>query len=483
MIASMRAIGYDLSMAVADIVDNSISAKARNVWITYDWNDGDPWVRIKDDGTGMTADAIREAMRLGSRSPLDVRDPDDLGRFGLGLKTASFSQCRIFSVNSKTPDGGVSSRTWNLDVIERTQRWQLCLHPPEGSEGLLDILDDVDSGTVVLWQKLDRLLDDIQDPGKAESYFIMKFRDVQKYLEMVFHRFISDGSISISIGRVPLRAWDPFMRSNSFTQVLSSSERCGDGRVRIVPFVLPHVSNRTKVETVAGAGMRGWNAHQGFYIYRNRRMIVSGGYLDFDLKQEEHYKLARIMVDLNNEMDNEWRIDVRKAVAIPPDSLRSDLEKVARATREEAVRVYRARIRKGRITAPRNRKEVWVKRRKGDKIIYEINRDNEVICRLLSEVSLSGAWLDRLFSAIERTIPHREIEIDALEKEDCHVDLPPEVCPPDRNLIDLCLEFYRGYINEGRSYEESVDLTLAQEPFNTHPAFGAALDKIREEER
>lgn len=483
MVASMRAIGYDLSMAVADIVDNSISARARNVWIAYDWNDGDPWVRIKDDGAGMTEEAIREAMRLGSRSPLDVRDPDDLGRFGLGLKTASFSQCRIFSVISKTPNGTVSSRTWDLDVIERTREWKLSLRPPEGSEGLLDVLDDVDSGTAVLWQKLDRLLDDIQDQEKARSLFYGKFTDVSRYLEMVFHRYMTGPSpIKIFMGRSQLMPWDPFLTSNQFTRVLTLSETCDNGSVRLVPYVLPHVSNRTVLENQRGGGPKGWNAQQGFYVYRNRRMIVSGGYLDFNLKPEEHYKLARISIDLDNEMDHDWRIDVRKALAIPPDRLRADLQKVASATREEAIKVYRARTGKQRKGRSHNTTDIWVKRRKGEKIVYEINRENEVIKRIIQEIDPPEPWTNKLFSAIERTIPHREIVIDTCGNEDCHVDLPENLNPPEKSLIDLCLEFYREYRRQGRTHEEAADLVTSFEPFNTHPSFRANLDRIQEEQ-
>ena len=318
MIASLRAIGYDLPMAIADIIDNSIFARAKNVWIDFDWEDGNPWVRVKDDGLGMSESELREAMRLGSRGPNETRDPDDLGRFGLGLKTASFSQCRVFTVRTKTKDGTISTRCWDLNVIEETKKWHLSMFPPDGADALLDVLDDVDNGTVVLWQHLDRVIDSIEDPEEGRAIFFNKFNEVVRHLEMVFHRFLSGSPrLKITIGRTPLKPWDPFLLSNQFTQELST-ERYEDGSVKIVPYVLPHISKRSAIENVAGAGPRGWNAQQGFYIYRNKRLIVSGGYLDFNIKPEEHYKLARILVDLKNNMDNEWRIDVRKAVVIPP---------------------------------------------------------------------------------------------------------------------------------------------------------------------
>ncbi len=482
MVASMRAIGYNLPMAIADIIDNSISAEAKNIWIDFDWANGDPWIRVKDDGRGMTEDELREAMRLCGKGPDETREPEDLGRFGLGLKTASFSQCRLLTVKSKVKNGTTSTRCWDLDLIEKTKKWQLRLSPPENAEPMLEDLAIMENGTVVLWQQLDRVIDKHDDITDAETVFNNKFIDVANHIEMVFHRYMSGpAKLNISIGRTPLKPWDPYLTSNQFTQELST-EKYEDGSVKIIPYILPHVSKRTATETTTGAGPNGWNAQQGFYIYRNRRMIVSGGYLNFDLKAEEHYKLGRIMVDLKNDMDTDWRIDIKKAEAIPPDRLRAELEKVARATRVEAVKIYRARS--GRTGKPgqKNAQQVWTKRRKGDKIVYEINRDNESIKRILAELTPPDPWVRKLFSTIERTVPHREIIIDSCNQEDCHVNLPPDISRPDRELIDMCVQIYKEKRAMGRTHDEASGYVLFIEPFNTHPAFQAALDKIAEEE-
>ena len=338
----------------------------------------------------------------------------------------------------------------------------------------------MENGTVVLWQQLDRVVDIHDDIQDAETVFNNKFIDVAKHIEMVFHRYMSGpAKLNISIGRTPLKPWDPYLTSNQFTQELST-EKYEDGSVKIIPYILPHISKRTATETRTGAGPAGWNAQQGFYIYRNRRMIVSGGYLDFNLKPEEHYKLGRIMVDLKNDMDTDWRLDVRKAVAIPPDRLRAQLEKVAKATREEAVKIYRARSRRTGMPSQKNVQEVWTKRRKGDKIVYEINRDNESIKRILTEIAPPERWIRKLFGTIERTIPHRDIIIDSCSNEDCHVDLPPDISRPDQGLIDMCIEIYSERRERGKTHDDAAGFVLSIEPFNTHPAFRAALDKIAE---
>src|SRR5262245_18928842 len=94
LVNSMCASGYDLDSAVADIIDNSISARATSVRIIVHEDGESSWIAIADDGWGMDDETLRNAMTFGCIDPEEARAPDDLGRFGLGLKTASLSQCR-----------------------------------------------------------------------------------------------------------------------------------------------------------------------------------------------------------------------------------------------------------------------------------------------------------------------------------------------------------------------------------------------------
>ena len=125
LIESLRAVGYSLPTAIADIIDNSIAAKAKNIWLDFYWDGCDSRISILDDGVGMEEDVLSNAMRPGSQSPTDTRDPSDLGRFGLGLKTASFSQSRILSVVSKTSKGEKSRRCWDLNFVSKHNEWRL----------------------------------------------------------------------------------------------------------------------------------------------------------------------------------------------------------------------------------------------------------------------------------------------------------------------------------------------------------------------
>jgi hypothetical protein len=213
-------------------------------------------------------------------------------------------------------------------------------------------------------------------------------------------------------------------------------------------------------------------------------MIISGGYLDLDLKAEEHCKLARIKVEITNDMDHEWSIDVRKATAIPPVYLRNDLLRIARAARQKAVEVYRSRTGRAR-RQPANRAEndVWLRQLANDKITYRINRDNLVIKKIIKEINPAKVWLKKLFHVIETTVPHRLIIMDDREREDCHVGLPEDVNKPPDELLRLCIELYREQRAAGRSHEEAADIICSMDVFSVHPLYRVCLDDIQERMR
>jgi hypothetical protein len=480
LILSLRAFGYDMAMAIADLIDNSISANSSNVWISYEWNDGNPWVRIMDDGTGMSERELVEAMRLGSKNPLQERKPDDLGRFGLGLKTASFSQCKLMTVASKKSGGKIAVRYWDLDYVQETSDWNLGITPNEKTTRLLAPLSEKKEGTLIVWEKLDRI---INSETNLEEAFQRQFLEIKKYLEMVFHKYLEDENrkLDIHVGLGRCVGYDPFLKNNKYSYELASESFEGD-RVTIHPHVLPHISKRTEVETINGAGIRGWNAQQGFYVYRNRRMIVSGGYLDLDLKAEEHYKLARIEIDLNNEQDHEWSIDVRKAVAYAPQKYRRELTRIAKATRQTASEAYRRRAMGPKGRRSRGLKnDIWLRKKNGDKVLYVINRDSPVIKKILSEYDLDNKWIEKLFYSIEKSVPHKTIIMDEQELEGSIADVSSDINPPPPELVNLCIEFYKQFISDGKSHEEAARITISMEPFNAHPAYRARLDGLREE--
>ena len=223
MIETFRAIGYTLETAVADIVDNSISASAKNVWINRIWKGGNSVITIMDDGHGMTGDEIIQAMRPGAQNPLEKRAATDLGRFGLGLKTASFSQCRTLTVMSKIQGQSPEFWTWSLDHVARSDRWELIHWLPEGFEHELDSLT---SGTIVIWTDPDRIIPTTTkiENEHAKRKFSEAFDRVKKHLSMTFHRFLETKSITIHWCRHEIAPWNPFCPKESKVQIMPSEQ-------------------------------------------------------------------------------------------------------------------------------------------------------------------------------------------------------------------------------------------------------------------
>jgi hypothetical protein len=213
MIESLRAFGYDLPTALADLVDNSITAGAGRIWLNFYWDGANSCVVLRDDGQGMSEDELVVAMRPGSRSPLEERAPDDLGRFGLGLKTASFSQCRLLTVRSQRAGSTVATRCWDLDYVIGCDAWRLLRAAPDGAEEHLEAIKLTDSGTVVLWQRLDRIVgEESSDDTTAQNHFYAALDAVKCHLAMTFHDYLRGrGAVQIFINGHQLEGWNPFL--------------------------------------------------------------------------------------------------------------------------------------------------------------------------------------------------------------------------------------------------------------------------------
>lgn len=467
---TMRAFGYDLSTAVADIVDNSISALATKIDITFFWAGRDTWVRIEDNGCGMDAETLVKAMKLGSSNPLEKRRETDLGRFGLGLKTASFSQCRRLTVMAKIKNCSQSTRCWDLDYIAETRNWSLIRGVwDKKAEDRLGKIPEGSSGTVVLWEKPDHMVGDHdENDTQVQKHFFDKIEKVEKHLSMVYHRFmVGKKPVKIFINGNLLESWDPFLECEGATQKLQE-ENFGtkERAIQVIPFVLPHKSRIDSQTHDLAAGIKGWNAHQGFYIYRNRRLLVSGDWLGF-FKQEEHYKLARIMLDIPNSVDKEWKIDVRKAVARPPDYLKKDLKRISEATRARAVAVYRH---KGAIVLKKNSRNnvfVWVQVKKHGESFYRLNREHPLYKNIIVS-SPSSEDVRSYLRLIEETFPVPMVVADFSESENSQ-------SVPFKNKEDELLKLAKLYFSclkkEGKTDDEVLEILPHVEPFMYHPEF------------
>lgn len=277
LMESTRAIGYSLEAAIADIIDNSVAAKAGKVQLSF-FPVGDAYVSILDNGTGMDDAQMNIAMQYGSKSPTETRDSSDLGRYGLGLKTASLSQCRVLTVISKQGDQ-VIGRRWDLDYVIKTGAWSLLILDKEDFVSVPHISDlyEQDSGTLVVWQNLDRLLMGEVDYEKSLG---RKMDEVRQHLELVFHRYLSGESgikkLEILFNGVKLKAADPFLIKKS-TQAMDTETLVIRGkRILVTPYILPHISKMTEEEKNQLGGKDGIRKRQGFYVYRNKRLLIWG---------------------------------------------------------------------------------------------------------------------------------------------------------------------------------------------------------------
>ena len=469
LVESLRAFGYSLCTAIADLIDNSIASKAKNVWVHFEWRGADSWITVKDDGEGMTEIELIAAMRPGSQSPLEERSPKDLGRFGLGLKTASFSQCRRLTVVSKVTNGALVARCWDLDYVNEKKEWRLLKTiQPEPLTFLNETISN--QGTVVLWQKMDRVIGHARsDDNKAYNRFLEAIEEVKQHLEMVFHRYLErQNGLKIWVNGRPVNGWDPFMKAEKATQELPVEKLICDGKeLSVISYVLPHQSKISKDSHRYASGTHGWNAQQGFYVYRNERLLVGGDWLGLGFQKEEHYKLARIQIDLPNSMDGEWQIDVKKSRAKPPGYLKADLKRIASLTRERAVEIYRHR---GKVTARQNSQNfvfLWEQKLRHGKFFYSVNRDHP----LVQQVYRSGnkAELDALLSMLEESIPLSHILItNAGEPE--KFNTPYENSPPEA-LQSVLRSSFTALLNSGIGAEDARKRLLGMDPFNLFPDF------------
>ncbi len=323
LISSLMNLGHDFVTAVADIVDNSIEAEATEVSIHVRIDGEESVVCISDNGKGMTPEVMKDAMRFGTERSYETAA---LGKHGLGLKTASLSQCRKFTVASrvKNSDAGIHALSWDMDHLEKSKKWEVISISEANLESI--ILEPLhgSTGTVVFWSHIKSLFEYKDPNGKwARNHLLEMCRKLEEHLAMVFHRFLSgEGtgkSIKINLNGNQIKYWDPYVRNEKGTKEyppivieIEEETKSRKGKVTLTPFVLPSKKKFSSSQAFRDAsGPNNWNQQQGFYIYRAGRMIQSGGWCGLRAV-DEHTKLARIALDFYPDLDEVFSIDVTK---------------------------------------------------------------------------------------------------------------------------------------------------------------------------
>jgi len=462
LMQSLRALGYSVDAAIADLIDNSIAAASDSVSVEFAATP-EPYVAVIDDGQGMDEDTLVEAMRFGSRDPREARSEGDLGRFGLGMKTASLSQCRRLTVMSLR-DGKLAAAEWDLDECERKGSWWL--RRPDSRDGLEEFVSTLEAqghGTVVLWRNLDRLVP--PSTRDRERALDSAMAGVGDHLGFTFHRFLSSrdtGKLAIRVNGRPVPEIDPFLEGHPRGQMLHEESFEIEGhRVSVTPFVLPIPSRLSHPDKQRAGGMERIKSGHGFYVYRGRRLVVPGGWFRI-VPSDELVRLARIRVDVPTELDHLWKVDIRKTAVEPPRELRENLRRIVGDAAQRSRRVYQFR---GNARRDRHHRPLWQRKSLRDgAVTWSIDRDHPIVKTLLNG---DPADAERLFRLVEEAVPYHDIHVHMSGD----LDVGPEDPPKDREreFEDLAKKLLVAFEGDPEGRRRFLENLGTIEPFSRDP--------------
>jgi hypothetical protein len=407
LMESMRAVGYTIETAVADIVDNSISARATEVNIRFAAVPT-PHVAILDNGHGMDRHGLVEAMRLAGRSPLGERNQYDLGRFGLGLKTASLSQCRCLTVLSKI-NGTINGVRWDLDHVIRTGKWSLQTLDATDFASVPGYarLADQTAGTLVVWTDLDRALGQTPSVEAELDEHMLRARD---HLSLVFHRFVVETTppltrpLEITFNGSPIPKVDPFLTHHRASHHgPSETFKVRGATITVTPYTLPYLNKLSSADRAVARISGTLRDSQGFYVYRAHRLVQWGTWFRLTPKTDMS-KLARVKVDIPNALDDLWSLDIKKSAAIPPMEVRQLLRRLAGQMVQPSQRIQRYRGRPAKSDDQIDR--LWHMIEERGTFRYEINTDHPLVEALASRVpDETQRQVRELLMAVQTTFP------------------------------------------------------------------------------
>jgi hypothetical protein len=468
-INSYRSFGYNLSTAISDIIDNSISANADEIRLEYLWSGEDSFIAICDNGIGMNKDELVLAMTPGSKDPEEERSEKDLGRFGMGLKTASFSQCKRLTCISKKTSHATVKRCWDIDFINAENEWQLLDYV--SNEALMARIENQKSGTLVLWEKLDRIVGNAAaNNERVKSAFYQEMINVRNHLSLVFHKFIESKRVKIFFQNTEIVAHNPFLLNLRPKPEMGQPESFDN--VEITYFILPHMSEIGKTDYENSGGSLGWFEEQGFYIYRGDRLLVGGDWLGLE-KKRDYSKLARIAVNFTNANDFNWHLDIKKSTATPPVDIRKELERIAKIAILKSAKIYNWRGMKTVSQHGSNTHEpLWTdeKTREGIKK-YRINRKHPIIKSLLLE---NNKLAGKALKLLEENVPIELILSNQNEDPSFH-ELEKQIENPNDELISLAVELFNIQVSQGVPKSLAKQQIMSSTPFNLYPLINEYL--------
>jgi hypothetical protein len=462
LLESIRSVGYSLKEAISDLIDNSISAKASKIHIIFELTDSLEF-HLLDDGDGMDHQNLVSAFRLGSTNPKTAREDNDLGRFGMGMKTASLSQCRAVTVTTKQ-NNKLITRTLDLDEVGKYKKW--IIGEKAVSARIIELLDRVEKGTIVTWEKID------QSTISVEEFEILLL-DIRNYISLCFHRFMerTNKKISFYLNDVLIKPVSPVTDDS---QVFSEIDLDGvDSKMRA--FTIPiRKDHNTNTLFNSFELFNGVENQQGIYIYRSDRLLCFGGWLGI-VKPNNSYKLCRVIIDFKNDYSSDtiWSIDIKKTKAEIPYVYRQEIKRfVKKAQKDSSRKIGKFNRREiGRsISNLYDNVELWEikKNNKYGCWEYSLNINSPIFKGILQKISKDE--LDLLLKLIARNLPIADIIDNNDEEPANHDTLYAEIDLEDvlgvekkhtKNLLNILIQ-------SGETKAKAIEDILRIEPFVRH---------------
>ena len=420
LIKSIAEQGYTLETAVADLIDNSISAAATKIEIVVNW-DSEPFeLFIADNGNGMNLAHLIECMKIPSSSPEGKRKKSDLGRFGLGLKTASFSQTRLFSVLSREgEEGDFKSVTWDVEHLKTTGKWELIIDDANYlnenlntyrklSKSYLSSMEGFNANTIILWKGLYKYEQYLEKENSKRALKEDLSEIMKKHLELVFHRFMEDkdNPLKIRVNNRILTPFNPFPNERDVRLIEDKQKLFQGESITIQGHILPARS----IDESLNKSQKNLMDLEGLYWYRGNRVILYGGWNGL-VKKSSKYKLARLKIDVGNSIDHLIHLNVAKSkIKIPYDLQKPFKNYVVEVCQEAKRELYNRGLNKFKVKSSKKDLNIFSKIATNKGVILEFNQDHPILKNFYD--SLSDAQKLK-YSIIQRMI---SVKINKIRK-------------------------------------------------------------------
>ncbi|WP_439554735.1 ATP-binding protein [Dyadobacter sp.] len=356
LIKSIAEQGYSLETSISDLIDNSVSANADKIEILIDPDSYPFTLFLVDNGDGMSESVLKQCMQFPSTSPENSREKSDLGRFGLGMKTASFAQTRRFTVISKKKGAEkYCARTWDVDYLKKKGSWRILINTQEEileylnkyrslSNGYFNKFEDFEANTIIVWQKLYKFEDHLDGNDRTNALKTQITEITTEYLALVFHRFMERKicPLKIRVNNKLIEPFNPFPTNQTDLRLIESRQKVFKSDIiSLEGYVLPvrSIEESKEVHNIWTTKSRGLMDMEGLYIYRSDRIILFGGWNGI-IRKSPRLQLARLKVEVGNKIDDLLHLNVAKSQVSIPFDLKMGFLKYIAELREQAEKEY-----------------------------------------------------------------------------------------------------------------------------------------------